>query len=467
MRTPSAFLVVLATLTLQSVPGASQVTIQSSPIPPSSRDISTNEVLPLEQFSPAYLGMYRKVMEIEDEIRRHTDRYNLHYDLARAVCLYESGGNAGLSSGPGARGYFQVMPATFRSLRVDTNIEAGVKYLSMMVNQFDREDYAVAAYNAGPGRIARRRPMPLETLQYVIGVGHFRNILKTHEHSIRHHANELQLTTVKEGDDWWQLSQRLNIPIVQLRMHNPFLANRQLRVGQLIVFPTVERDDILEEIDDGLEYMSRIGDNYFNIAFALEVDINTVRDENDLWRLQSLPVSLRMRLPTDWNAKHKVHTVRRGETIQSISTDLKSNPWRIIRDNELWNQEIRTGMVLRVREAPPKPTYLVHRVTAGENLSVIAGRYSTTVSGIQAANALGRRTLIRIGQQLRIPTNASTVAPTTTTVIHRVTRGENLAVIARRYGTTVSAIQAANELGRRTLINIGQQLRIPTVATNQ
>ena len=467
MRTPSAFLVVFATLTLQSVPGASQVTIQSSPIPPSSRDISTNEVLPLEQFSPAYLGMYRKVMEIEDEIRRHTDRYNLHYDLARAVCLYESGGNAGLSSGPGARGYFQVMPATFRSLRVDTNIEAGVKYLSMMVNQFDREDYAVAAYNAGPGRVARRRPMPLETLQYVIGVGHFRNILKTHEHSIRHHANELQLTTVKEGDDWWQLSQRLNIPIVQLRMHNPFLANRQLRVGQLIVFPTVERDDILEEIDDGLEYMSRIGDNYFNIAFALEVDINTVRDENDLWRLQSLPVSLRMRLPTDWNAKHKVHTVRRGETIQSISTDLKSNPWRIIRDNELWNQEIRTGMVLRVREAPPKPTYLVHRVTAGENLSVIAGRYSTTVSGIQAANALGRRTLIRIGQQLRIPTNASTVAPTTTTVIHRVTRGENLAVIARRYGTTVSAIQAANELGRRTLINIGQQLRIPTVATNQ
>ena len=250
-------------------------------------------------------------------------------------------------------------------------------------------------------------------------------------------------------------------------MHNPFLANRQLRVGQLIVYPTVERNDVLEEVDDGLEYVSRIGDNYFNIAFALEVNINTMRDENDIWRLQSLPVSLRMRLPTDWNARHKVHTVRRGETIQSISTDLKSNPWRIIRDNELWNQEIRTGMVLRVREAPPKPTYLVHRVAAGENLSVIAGRYSTTVSGIQAANALGRRTLINIGQQLRIPTNAATVAPTTTTVIHRVTRGENLAVIARRYGTTVSAIQAANELGRRTLINIGQQLRIPTVATNQ
>ena len=102
-----------------------------------------------------------------------------------------------------------------------------------------------------------------------------------------------------------------------------------------------------------------------------------------------------------------MHTVRGGETIQSISKDLKSNPWRIIRDNELWNQEIRTGMVLRVREAPPKPTYLVHRVTLGENLCVIARRYGTTVSAIQAANDLGRRTLINIGQQLRIPTVAT------------------------------------------------------------
>ena len=40
-----------------------------------------------------------------------------------AVCLYESGGNANLTSRAGARGYFQVMPSTFRSLRVETNIE--------------------------------------------------------------------------------------------------------------------------------------------------------------------------------------------------------------------------------------------------------------------------------------------------------------------------------------------------------
>ena len=375
----------------------------------SAQPSTADTLLPLEQFSPSFLGMYRKVMEIEDEIHRHTDRYGLHYDLARAVCLYESGGNAGLSSWVGAQGYFQVMPATFRSLRVDTNIEAGIKYLSQMVDRFDREDYAVAAYNGGPSRVARRRPMPLETLQYVLGVGHFRNLLKTHEPSVRHHASQIRLTTVAEGDDWWQISRRLGLSIVQLRMHNPFLANRQLRVGQRIAYPQVPRADLLEEneVDGGLEYVARLGDNYFNIAFTLDVDLNMLRDQNDLWRLQTLPDGLRLTLPTEWTARHQVHTVQTGETIQTIAENLKSEPWRIIRDNGIWDQEIRAGMALRIREVPPKPTYLVHRVTRGENLGAIARRYGTSVGAIQSANSLGRRTLIRIGQQLRIPTVAT------------------------------------------------------------
>ena len=58
-------------------------------------------------------------------------------------------------SSAGARGYFQVMPATFRELRVDTNIEAGIKYLARQVSRFGREDYALAAYNGGPGRVSR------------------------------------------------------------------------------------------------------------------------------------------------------------------------------------------------------------------------------------------------------------------------------------------------------------------------
>ena len=89
-----------------------------------------NQLLPLTAFSPSLLGMYRKVMEIDAEIKTFSDQYGLDLDLARAVVIHESGGNGSVVSIDGANGYFQVMPATFRSLRVETNIEADIKYLS-------------------------------------------------------------------------------------------------------------------------------------------------------------------------------------------------------------------------------------------------------------------------------------------------------------------------------------------------
>ena len=200
-----------------------------------------HELLPLTAFAPSLLGMYRKVMEIDSEIKRFSDQYGLDFDLARAVVIHESGGNGSVVSSAGARGYFQVMPATFRELRVDTNIEAGIKYLSRQVSRFGREDYALAAYNGGPGRVSRNRPMYLETLQYVFQVGDYRNALKLHDASIRRHALGIGLQPVQQGDDWWSLSERVGIPIVQLRLHNPFLANRALRAGQLVAHPPEPR----------------------------------------------------------------------------------------------------------------------------------------------------------------------------------------------------------------------------------
>ena len=44
---------------------------------------------------------------------------------------------------------------------------------------------------------------------------------------------------------------------------------------------------------------------------------------------------------------------------------------------------------------------------------------------------------------------------------HRVSRGESLSTIARRHGTTVAALQRANDMGRRTSIRAGQVLRLP------
>ena len=51
-------------------------------------------LLPVEAISPGFLGMYRKVMEIEDEISKYAEKYDVDLTLARALCIQESGGNA-------------------------------------------------------------------------------------------------------------------------------------------------------------------------------------------------------------------------------------------------------------------------------------------------------------------------------------------------------------------------------------
>ncbi len=102
----------------------------------------------------------------------------------------------------------------------------------------------------------------------------------------------------------------------------------------------------------------------------------------------------------------------------------------------------------------------VHVVQRGENLAQIARRYGTSVSAIAAANGLRNPNLIYVGQRLRIPTGGGSAGGGG--AVHVVRRGETLQGIALRYGTTPGAIAAANGLRNPNLIYVGQRLRIPT-----
>jgi len=81
----------------------------------------------------------------------------------------------------GARGLMQVMPATGQLIskrqgigtitaadlyNPSLNIKLGMNFLAQMLGQFNRIEYAAAAYNAGPGRaqrwIAERGSMDIE-----------------------------------------------------------------------------------------------------------------------------------------------------------------------------------------------------------------------------------------------------------------------------------------------------------------
>lgn len=102
------------------------------------------------------------------------------------------------------------------------------------------------------------------------------------------------------------------------------------------------------------------------------------------------------------------------------------------------------------------PTPVAYIVRWGDTLSALAGRYGVTVQAIKDLNHL-TSDRIHVGQRLLIP---ATVTPAQLR-IHIVRYGENLTIIARRYGSTVEAIVRANRLPNRNRIYVGQRLIIP------
>ncbi len=110
-----------------------------------------------------------------DAVRDAAIRHNISPALANAVAQQESGYDPSAVSPAGAVGVMQLMPDTARALGVDPrdpadNIEGGIRYLRMQLDRFDGDiRLALAAYNAGPERVARlgRVPRIPETQAYV------------------------------------------------------------------------------------------------------------------------------------------------------------------------------------------------------------------------------------------------------------------------------------------------------------
>ncbi len=161
----------------------------------------------------------------------------------------------------------------------------------------------------------------------------------------------------------------------------------------------------------------------------------------------------------DTQAENIIHVVQRGETLFSLSQRYGTTVQAIQAANGLTGTLIYVGQRLVIPTGGGAPgNVIVHRVSAGETLFSIAQRYGTTVTAIRAANGWGpNHTLIFPGQHVFVPTGGSTGGPRT----YVVQRGDNLFRIAQRFGTTVTAIQAANGL-TGTTIYVGQTLIIPT-----
>jgi soluble lytic murein transglycosylase-like protein len=117
-------------------------------------------------------------LDLQDLVTAAANKYGLPPEFVHSVVVAESGYQPDAVSPKGAIGLMQLMPATAKEYGVDPtdpaqNVDAGTKHLRDLLLKYDGTvNYALAAYNAGPGAVEKYRGVPpyRETVQYVTRV---------------------------------------------------------------------------------------------------------------------------------------------------------------------------------------------------------------------------------------------------------------------------------------------------------
>lgn len=189
---------------------------------------------------------------------------------------------------------------------------------------------------------------------------------------------------------------------------------------------------------------------------------------------------------TNTEASAASYTVKSGDTLSGIASQYNTTVNQIVSLNQLSNPNlIYVGQVLKLKNgqttnsssssssSTATTTAGTYTVKAGDTLSAIASRYSTSSSTLASLNSLSNPNLIYVGQVLKVSSNASTSSSTsssanstvTTAASYTVKSGDTLSAIAAKYGTTYQALASANSISNPNDIYVGQVIKVSATAT--
>lgn len=215
------------------------------------------------------------------------------------------------------------------------------------------------------------------------------------------------------------------------------------------------------------------GDTLYHIARVFGTSVGALMDDNGLIGTIIFPGQELIIPPTGkgYLVQDNSYVVQAGDTLYAIARATGTTVAALQAQNHLTHAYIYPGQVLQMPTAGPHnpvPTPPVNQgyfytVQPGDTLYSIARHHGITVAAIKSINGLTSN-LIFPGRQLNLDPHIDdgsmpTPPPSRQSQTHIVVAGDTLYSIAKKYGTTVYALQRDNQLSGTT-IDIGQSLQI-------
>ena len=220
------------------------------------------------------------------------------------------------------------------------------------------------------------------------------------------------------------------------------------------------------------EYIVKSGDTVYGISKQFGVEAIEISKLNNLYS-SNIKVGQVLKIPNKQGNNPNglfTYTVKKGDSLYSIARVYETTVDEIIKLNHLTSTNLSIGQQLSIPETDfsvtTKPNYITYTVKKGDSLYSISKKYGVPVNTLIVDNAL-KNTILSIGQVLNIRIPSTTIVeecygedytpPNQITYI--VKSGDSLYSIAKKYNTSVDNIKRKNNLKTNNL-SIGQKLII-------